>query len=183
LRGALHLAGVAAWLIFVAEVRYAKAWADKFSGNSNSGGKGAGTGAAIVLLVVLPFLLGCPRPEVTARDAIAAAHGYVTYGQAEWKSECVAVPTSVKCVLVNRLIAGERATADVLAIYCAGVPKAGTQSYAQGGECVEVKGVLPLLQASMSNIQDLIKQINMFIPVGVKVKPVAQAPAAGGIRP
>jgi hypothetical protein len=188
LHGVERLAGVIAWTVLVLEARYFKAWADKILGNgkgNSTGGAGGGGGAggpmaAVILFMVVPFLFGCPKPEVTARDAIAAAHGYVTYGQAEWKSECVGIPASTKCVLVNRLIDGEHATADILAIYCAGIPKTGVPSYSQGGGCVEVKGVLPLLQASLANIQDLIKQINMFIPAGVKVKPVA---ATGGMHP
>lgn len=34
-KGLLHLIEITAWIIFVAEVRYAKAWADKILGNGN----------------------------------------------------------------------------------------------------------------------------------------------------
>ncbi len=36
LRGAAHIAGLIVWVIFVAEVRYAKAWADKFLGDGGT---------------------------------------------------------------------------------------------------------------------------------------------------
>ena len=127
----------------------------------------------LVFIPLLLLLTGCPKPEVTARDAIAGAHGYVVYGQSEWKAECTATPTQGKCQLVNKLIAGEHTTADLLAVYCSGTPKAGAQPYAQGGECVEVKSAYNALSASVANIQDLIKQVNMFLPQGTKVQPVA----------
>lgn len=54
LHGALHLAELIAWVIFVAEVRYAKAWADKFTGNGTGNGKGGGSGSGTTTGGIVP---------------------------------------------------------------------------------------------------------------------------------
>jgi hypothetical protein len=131
---------------------------------------------ALPLFVLVLSLTGCPKPEVLARDGIAAAHGYVVYGQTEWLLECKGNPLQSKCVLINRLIVAEHITADALAIYCSGTPLNGIAPYAQGGPCEPVKTAMPALQASLVNIQDLVTQIRAFLPAGTKIAPSAIAP-------
>lgn len=108
--------------------------------------------AAPLLLLAL-LAAGCPKFEESARDAIAGAHGWVSDQQPKHQVECTADPAKAICKAINRVIAGEHTTADVLKVYCSGAPAAGEKDYADGGRCVPVKSAEAALQATILNLQ------------------------------
>jgi hypothetical protein len=110
-------------------------------------------------LTLFAFLLcsgfTCPpgqTPEQSARDAIAAAHGWVVNAQAVWLDSCKADATQAKCVSTNKLIAAEHVAADALQTYCGGTPAPGTQAYIDGGVCVEETSLQGALQSAILNM-------------------------------
>jgi len=114
------------------------------------------------LLIAVVALAGCPQtqtPESTARDAIGAAGGFLSAAQTTHLSECQAAPTKSICVAIKKGIEAQRATADGLAIYCAGMPAAGVTPYVQGGACVPIASALSALTAAVSNLNSIVNDV------------------------
>jgi hypothetical protein len=110
-------------------------------------------------------LTGCPNgqtPEQSARDAIAAAHGWVVNAQTVWGTACKADPSPVKCVSTNKLIASEHAAADALLVYCGGAPASGP-SYLDGGACVENNSAGSILQAAIVNMNSIATDVQALL--------------------
>lgn len=115
-------------------------------------------------LIVVPILLlltGCPQPtDQTARDAIAAAHGWIVNAQATWGDSCRANTAQVKCTSTNKLIAAEHVAADALAAYCGGP---ATPSYANGGPCVPITGYKQSLIAAITNMNNIATDVKNLL--------------------
>jgi hypothetical protein len=110
-------------------------------------------------------LTGCPNgqtPEQSARDAIAAAHGWVVNAQAVWSTTCKTDPSQAKCVSTNKLIAAEHTAADALVVYCGGAPASGP-SYLDGGPCTENKTAGGVLQSSIVNMNSFAADVQSWL--------------------
>ncbi len=118
---------------------------------------------APVLLCVLA-LTGCPA-EQDARDAIAAAHGYIVSAQSQWQASCTVDKTQLKCATTNKLIAAQHTAADALAVYCGG-PSATGVGYADGGTCVPQKSAGPALQSAVMNMNAIVADVKALLAKG-----------------
>lgn len=124
----------------------------------------------ILALTLFTFVLcsgfTCPQgqtPEQSARDAIAAAHGWVVNAQAVWLASCTTDKTQVKCVSTNKLIEAEHATADALIVYCGGAPPPGVPTYLEGGVCVEETSTINALQSAVLNMNNISSDIQALL--------------------
>lgn len=118
----------------------------------------------LLVLPILFLLIGCPQPtDQTARDSIAAAHGWVVNAQATWSTTCRANPTQIQCTSTNKLIAAEHAAADALVVYCAGTPANGATAYANGGACVPVKSAASVLQSAVLNLNSIVTDVKNLL--------------------
>lgn len=117
------------------------------------------------VLAMVVFLCGCP-PEKDARDAIAAAHGWITNAQTTWGPTCVANPTQIQCTSTNKLIAAQHAAADALTVYCGGVPAAGQVAYIDGGACVENKSAQGVLLSAVTQMNNIIADVKALLAKG-----------------
>jgi len=121
----------------------------------------------ILAVVALALALtGCPNgqtPEQSARDALAAAHGWVVNAQAVWSTTCKADSTQAKCVSTNKLIAAEHTAADALVVYCGGAPASGAPSYLDGGTCVENKTAGGVLQSAIVNMNSFATDVQALL--------------------
>lgn len=114
----------------------------------------------VLLLPLFLMLAGCPQPtEQTARDSIAAAHGWVSNAQATWGASCRADNTQAKCVSTNKLIAAEHIAADALTAYCSGPGS----TYPQGGACVPVQGSANALTAAVMNLNAIVNDVKSLL--------------------
>ena len=106
-------------------------------------------------------MMACPKNqplEMTARDGIAAAKGYLDSARAK-HPECVmvgshAVPTETKCALIFRGVAAKDLAIDALDAYCS------SEAYQhQGGKCEPHADARPKLEAALANMDDVVKQV------------------------
>jgi hypothetical protein len=72
-----------------------------------------------LVLVCSLVMAGCQPVEMSARDSIASAKGFID-SVAAAHPECNTVPTGQVCVLVNRGNAVKHTAIDALVLYCAG---------------------------------------------------------------
>jgi len=73
----------------------------------------------VPILVVTLIMAACSPIEVTARDGIAAAKGFLD-SQAALHNECNADPTAQVCALINKGNAAKHVAIDALEQYCTG---------------------------------------------------------------
>lgn len=119
----------------------------------------------VPLLSCIALLAGC-NAEGAARDAMAAAHGYVVSAQATWGDSCRANNTQFKCTSTNRLIDAEHVTALALLVYCDGPAAPGELRYAGGGVCVPVKGAEASLLSAVRNMNAIADQVAALLKAG-----------------
>ena len=124
--------------------------------------------AICVLAVLVLFTSGCQPIEVTARDAIAGAAGFLhndqgTGVQDKYKASCLANPHQEVCAAINRLIDAQHLLGDALKVYCAG------SEFDSGGKCnppsdKAVKGqAAAKLQAAVAQLNSLINDVKGLV--------------------
>lgn len=121
-----------------------------------------------LLLVVCLFLAGCPPFEQNARDAIAAAKGFIVQAQENHKAECQAVPqcstpnvgTSEEaqkkcasiCSSINKAVDAQTLALEAVNLYCAG----GT--WETGGPCARRSDYKAKAQEALNNLDRIIAE-------------------------
>lgn len=108
-----------------------------------------------LLGIVLLAMGGCKTDPAKARDAIAAAGGFLTDVQTKHLVACRADPKQPVCVKINQAGAVQRLAATTLNEFCAGPPLAGDATYATGGPCSEQAGVEPRLEAALRDLNSI----------------------------
>lgn len=75
---------------------------------------------AVVAILSLAFLLaGCSPLENHARDAAAAAQGFIQQAQKNHQAECQAFPTKPwPCVAINEAVGAQNLLIDAVEQYC-----------------------------------------------------------------
>jgi hypothetical protein len=114
---------------------------------------------ALLIFVLLPSLLiltACPRLEVTARDGIATAKGFIEDQQTQHKAECTAATAKKPqaCDLITQAVAAQNLAIDALELYCAD-PAFVTQH----GTCHPTKEYQAKLQLALQNLDHTLASV------------------------
>ena len=114
--------------------------------------------AICCVLVMLLTMTACQPLEMTARDGIASAKGFLD-SEAKAHGECNATPTLQVCTLINRGNAAKHTAIDALEQYCTSPEfDAGT------APCTKPTGAAGTiaanqLKAAMANLNQIITDI------------------------
>ena len=122
----------------------------------------------LAVLVLAAAAAGCQPIEVTARDTIAGAAGFLhndqgTGVQDKYKASCQANSHQEVCVAINRLIDAQHLLGDALKVYCAG------PEFDSGGKCnpprdKAVKGqAAAKLQAAVAQLNSLVNDVKGLV--------------------
>lgn len=113
----------------------------------------------LFLLVALTVgMAGCQPPEMSARDSIATAKGFLD-SEAKAHPECNSAPTGQVCVLVNKGNAVKHTAIDALELYCSG------PGFESGGACqpptdkIAKDQAAEKLKAAIRNLDQIVKDI------------------------
>lgn len=109
------------------------------------------------LILATTFLLGCPsdKPlEMTARDSIATAKGFLTDLVERYRDQCIDVgDTPGVCAAITKGIAAQNMTIDALHVYCA------SETYENGGPCTPNKDAAPKLKEALMHLESIRKEV------------------------
>lgn len=120
---------------------------------------------SIGMMVLAVTMIACPASqplEMSARDGIAAAKGYLDSAKSK-HPECVeagphATPVSAQCTMISKGVAAKDLTIDALDAYCS------NDEYQQhGGACAPNKDAKPKLESALSNLDDIMKQVKSIV--------------------
>src|SRR3990172_3320525 len=119
-----------------------------------------------VILLVLLAALGCQPFEMSARDSIVAAGGFIRKAQANHLDECLAFTrdgtnlgkSAAICPAITKAIAAHNLAVDALNIYCA------SPDYdLQGGACTPSKALQPKLEAALRDLTAIVAEIKAVL--------------------
>ena len=117
------------------------------------------------LMLMLPLLLAiaaCNQPpEQIARDVIAGGTAALRTAQTIYAPECQANSNGQACVLINQAIYAHAAAITALETYC-GFQLAPVAPAADA-QCTPVKSALPALQTTITNLNQLVAEVNAAI--------------------
>src|SRR6516225_1731797 len=115
-------------------------------------------------LVAVVFLAGCSPVEQQARDALAAAQGFIMQAQQNHQAECSQTPEKdFPCAMINQAIGAQNLAIDALEIYC-GWTASDVADAAAGKSvhaCVPVKTAADPLKAALSNLNRILKDYKL----------------------
>jgi hypothetical protein len=114
----------------------------------------------IFLLPILLVIAACNEPpEQVARDVIAGGTAALRTAQTIYAPQCQADSKGQSCVLINQAIYAHGLAVTALETYC-GFQLTPVPAEAQ---CKPVKSALPALQTTITNLHQLIAEINAMI--------------------
>lgn len=112
--------------------------------------------ALLGLTLTMTFLLGCPsdKPlEMTARDSIATAKGFLTDLIERYKDRCIDAGDTPVCTAIMKGVAAQNMTIDALHVYCA------SDTYENGGPCTPNKDAAPKLKEALMHLESIRKEV------------------------
>src|SRR3990172_290453 len=119
-----------------------------------------------VILLVLLAALGCQPFEMSARDSIVAAGGFIRKAQMNHLDECLAFTrdgtdlgkSAVIFPAITKAIAAYNLAVDLLNVYCA------SPDYdLQGGKCVPNKELQPKVEAALRELTVIVAEVKAVI--------------------
>ena len=106
-----------------------------------------------LLLSLCLILTACQPIEMSARDAIATAKGYLDSAK-QHHPECASGGHSATCDVIARGVAAKDTVADAVNIYCA------SPSYTdQGGACTPNKDAEPKLKEALKSLSTIMRDV------------------------
>lgn len=111
----------------------------------------------VICSVLLMGLKACPPKHETARDAIAAAKGFIEKAQQNHLAECTAQPEKSLCVAINKAVDAQNLAIDALDAYCAG------PFWLQGAACDPQALLADRLQQAVRNLNDTVKSLKELV--------------------
>ncbi len=111
-------------------------------------------------MMALAFVLaGCSPLEVSARDAAAAAQGFLEQAQQNHLAECQANPGKpFPCVTINQAVGAQNLLIDAIEQYCGWPSRPGADALKQfaGQPCARNKGAEQHLQNAVASLNSII---------------------------
>ncbi len=109
----------------------------------------------IALLALVVIIVGCSTPiEVTARNSIATASGFIAQAQADHKASCVPNPSQPVCIAINKAVSANNTAIDALEAYC------GSAAFNAGTVACEPHAALAdKLTAALQNLSTAITDV------------------------
>jgi len=113
----------------------------------------------VLLFCTCLLLSGCQPIENSARDAIAAADGFISQAQRNHLDECKANPSkSFPCVKLNQAVGAQNLLIDVTEQYCGwpNRPGAAELKALAGQKCIQNKTILPYLKNAVASLNSVL---------------------------
>jgi gamma-glutamyl:cysteine ligase YbdK (ATP-grasp superfamily) len=116
---------------------------------------------SVLVLILTLSLVGCQPAEVTARDSIAAAKGFIEDQQKQRLQECTADKSKEICVDINKAVEAQNLAVTALIAYCSDATFANNS-----GPCHPNRDLQPKLQAAIEQLNNIVNSIKVL--AGVK---------------
>lgn len=116
------------------------------------------TALSVALALTLLLSAGCSPLEVQARNAAAAAQGFIQQAQKNHQAECNATPTKpFPCQMINQAVAAQNLLIDAIEQYCGWPAGAQPPADAVNHACAKNVSAQQRLQAAVDSVNQIIK--------------------------
>jgi hypothetical protein len=116
---------------------------------------------AVLAVLSLALLMGCPSVVTNARDTAAALNGALVAAQTQHQASCTANPSQTACVTINKGIDGENLLISAIQTYCGWSPTVAPSD--PTATCVPVSSALAGLNSAVANANTLIPQVKAVV--------------------
>ena len=118
----------------------------------------------ILLCTASLVLAGCSPLENSARNAAAAAQGFIAQAQQNHLAECQAAPTKpFPCVVINQAVGAQNLLVSSIELYCGWPANPSQESLQQhaGQPCARKQDAAKALQNAINSVNSVIAEYKL----------------------